>query len=130
MTTESKDCRHEISVKSYVNDAHHDGKICFVSCFNDGDAMKTAKLISNCEGMPEAVRVFSSKTLSGEFRNCIIDAIGTNIIPPIGSSVVSSVRAAVEKESLRKIFPQTLWDSVEVKSRLIRVQGCGKTLCE
>jgi hypothetical protein len=46
----------------------------------------------------------------------------------IGSSVVSSVRAAVEKESLRKIFPQTLWDSVDADSKPVRVQGYEKIL--
>jgi hypothetical protein len=121
-----KDCCSEISVRSYIDDGHNNGKICFISCFNGGGTMKTAKLILNCGRMREVLKIFASKTISGEFRNCIVDAATMNIILPVGSSIVTSVRAAVDQESLRKIFSQTLWDNVDADSRLIKVQGYKK----
>jgi hypothetical protein len=124
-----KDCGSEISVRSYIDDGCNDGKICFVSCGNNGDAIKTAKLISNYAEMREAVKIFSSKLFSGEFRNCIIDASEMNIIPTVGINVVSSVKITADKEFLQKIFSQTLCKNVASNSRLIKIYRYEKIFC-
>jgi hypothetical protein len=67
-----KNCAKEISITDYIGNSRFDGKILFVSCFNDKNAMRIAKLITDCSH--DVLRIFSSKTLFMESQNCIIDA--------------------------------------------------------
>jgi hypothetical protein len=102
-----KNCNHEIFVGDYVENSHFDSKILFVSCFDDKNVRHIAKLIANYDDNA-LLKVFFSKTLFMESRNCIIDATKINVIPEAKSTIIASATQAGKMEQAKKLFSETL----------------------
>ncbi|GHT96817.1 hypothetical protein FACS1894122_15460 [Alphaproteobacteria bacterium] len=77
-----------------------------ISCFDDKPVRHIAKLIADYDH--DVLKVFFSKTLFVESRNCIIDAIKINVTPEAKSTIISSATAASKYAQTKKIFSEAL----------------------
>jgi hypothetical protein len=67
-----KNTNKEISVRDYIG--NYDGKIRFISCFNNKNALRLSELIINSISSTDVLKIFSSEKLFPGSKNTIIDA--------------------------------------------------------
>jgi hypothetical protein len=98
----------EISIRDYLENC--DGKILFVSCFNDRNMIKLSELTLDASRSINILKIFSSKTYFKESRDSIIDARETNVFTANGS-IFSSKSEILARNDLKKIFSDVLQNS-------------------
>jgi hypothetical protein len=87
--------------------------------------LRLAQLIEVCGHCGKALKIFSSKTLSGGSANSVIIAAETGIFNR-DCSVISSATEASKRNNVKKIFSDTLQDNQS--PYFAKIYGTDKTI--
>jgi type IV secretory pathway TraG/TraD family ATPase VirD4 len=106
----------ETSIRNYINN-NCDGRIFFISCFDDTMMMKLSKLIIDSISYTNILKIFSSKIAFSKSKNTIVDALHTNVFVFNGTIIASKIEI---QDELKKIFHDFLIN----QSEKIFVKAC------
>jgi hypothetical protein len=96
----------EISAMKYAHSDLYNGKILFVSCFQDNNAKNLLRLILESETSFGVTKIFSTKTPFKVSENCVVNASETGALRCFDSdgSVICSAAEASKRTQIQALF--------------------------
>jgi type IV conjugative transfer system coupling protein TraD len=109
----------EISIRDYISD--YDGKMLFISCFNNKNALRLSELIINSISSANVLKILSSEKTFPRSKNTIIDASYMDIFNTNGT-IISSKSEILKRDELKTIFADSIRTEIYENSFFIKTR--------